>query len=138
MQKNHAKNYLSQQAIRLPEDREAIESSYTNCQESGWSVQDAHLTLTKSNLTLIDNEVCQEQADDGDKVPSTSFCAGNEVGATEMCPGYTGSPVACLVESDPVLVGLQSFNWVCNTANSPGIYSSIRVLRQWIDYVLEQ
>ena len=47
------------------------------------------------------------------QVPATSFCAGNEYGSTEMCPGYTGSPVSCEENGVPVLVGLQSFNWVC-------------------------
>jgi secreted trypsin-like serine protease len=55
-----------------------------------------------------------------------------------MCPGYTGSPVSCEENGNPVLVGLQSFNWVCNTANTPGIYTSIRSMRDWIDYILDK
>lgn len=127
------------QALPLPENRDALESSFQDCYESGWSSQDAHYTLTKSKLTLIDTQVCQEEADDGNYVPSYSFCAGNENGATEMCPGYTGSPVSCVEnQGQKVLVGLQSFNWVCNTANSPGIYTSIRALREWIEYILDK
>ena len=55
-----------------------------------------------------------------------------------MCPGYTGSPVTCLDQNkNRILVGLQSFNWACNTENVPGVYTSIRALRDWIDYTLE-
>ena len=119
-------------------DESALESTFSQCSESGWSVQDQHPIMQKTDLVLIDTEVCQSEAEEGDKVPSTSFCAGNESGATEMCPGYTGSPVTCVENDQTVLVGLQSFNWVCNTANTPGVYTSIRALRDWIEFTLEQ
>jgi len=124
--------------IGLSENRDALESTFVGCFEAGWSQQDQHATLQKSELVLIDTEECQEQADDGDQVPATSFCAGNEYGSTTMCPGYTGSPVSCEENGNSVLVGLQSFNWVCNTANTPGIYTSIRSMRDWIDYILDK
>ena len=43
---------------------------FVGCFEAGWSQQDQHSTLQKSELVLIDTEQCQEQADDGDKVKS--------------------------------------------------------------------
>ncbi len=93
----------------------------------------------KEYLVPISTQECQTNADDGNYVPSTSFCAGNEEGATVMCPGYTGSPVTCSEGGgNSVLIGLQSFNWVCNTANSPGIYTSIREMRDWIEYILNK
>ena len=56
-----------------------------------------------------------------------------------MCPGYTGSPVTCDDgNGQEVLVGLQSFNWACNTPYTPAVYTSLRQLRQWIDYTLEK
>ena len=58
-----------------------------------------------------------------------------------MCPGYTGSPVSCNDDAgnnQKILVGLQSFNWACNTPNVPAIYTSLRQMRQWIDYILEK
>merc|ERR1712223_310728 len=51
--------------ISLAENRDALESTFTECSESGWSQQDQHFTLQKSDLVLIDTEQCQEQADDG-------------------------------------------------------------------------
>merc|ERR1711983_75877 len=41
------------QAIALPTNTEALESSYVGCVESGWSQQDRKFILEKSNLTLI-------------------------------------------------------------------------------------
>ena len=120
---------------------EALESSYVDCTEAGWSLQDGTRKLQKSNLTLIDTEVCQQNADDGDQVPDTSFCGGSSDYLTAvMCPGYTGSPVSCndAENGQKVLVGLQSFNWACNTPNVPAIYTSLRQMRQWINYILEK
>ena len=54
-----------------------------------------------------------------------------------MCPGYTGSPVKCIEDGKNVLIGLQSFNWACGTQNTPAVYTSLRQLRDWIDYILE-
>lgn len=125
-------------AVNMAVDAEALESTFMDCTESGWSKEDKHPIMQKSPLILIDTEVCQEGASDGDKVPTTSFCAGNESGATEMCPGYIGSPVTCMENDQPVLVGLQSFTWECNAANTPGIYTSIRSLRNWVEYTLEK
>jgi secreted trypsin-like serine protease len=147
----------------LPTDLETIEGVYSGCLESGWSQQDSHQTLQKTSLTLIDTGVCQSEVSDFEvlkikyyklnvktsifhlkQVPDTSFCGGNVNHATVMCPGYTGSPVTCdnvdagSATTNQVLVGLQSFNWACNVENEPGVYTSIRELRQWIDYILEK
>ena len=58
------------QPIGLSENRDALESTFVGCFEAGWSQQDQHATLQKSELVLIDTEQCQEQADDGDEVYS--------------------------------------------------------------------
>ena len=68
--------------------------------------------MQKSEITLIDTEICQKNAEDGNNVPNTSFCGGSEnLSMAVMCPGYTGSPVSCEENGQNVLVGLQSFNW---------------------------
>ena len=64
------------QPIPLATDLEMLEGSYTGCTESGWSQQDRHLKLQKSNITILDTEKCQSEAEDGDQVPDTSFCGG--------------------------------------------------------------
>eukprot|EP00093_Oithona_nana_P012848 12848.XXX_868532_867894_1 [CDS] Oithona nana genome sequencing. len=69
-------------AVHMAVDAEALESTFMDCTESGWSKEDKHPIMQKSPVILIDTEVCQEGASDGDKVPTTSFCAGNESGAT--------------------------------------------------------
>ena len=67
-----------------------------------------------------------------------SFCGGSKNYYTAiMCPGYTGSPVKCIENGQNVLIGLQSFNWACGTQNTPAVYTSLRQLRDWIDYILE-
>ena len=64
------------QPISLATDLEMLEGSYSGCTESGWSQQDRHLKLQKSNITILDTEKCQSEAEDGDQVPDTSFCGG--------------------------------------------------------------
>ena len=72
------------QPIPLATDLEMLEGSYSGCTESGWSQQDRHLKLQKSNITILDTEKCQSEAEDGDQVPDTSFCGGT----TNYYTGY--------------------------------------------------
>lgn len=57
------------------------------------------------------------------------FCAGLlGVGGKDACQGDSGGPVAI----DGVLYGLVSWGDGCARANSPGVYTNIQVLRDWI------
>ena len=55
-------------AVNMAVDANALESTFMDCMESGWSKEDKHPIMQKAPVILIDTEVCQEQASDGDKV----------------------------------------------------------------------
>ena len=89
-------------------------------------------------------------------MPNTAFCGydGSTNEQSAMCPGYTGSPLSCListqrshiskynkkhndlVEEGRYLVGVQSLNFACNVDHSPSLYTKLQELREFIDYTI--
>lgn len=62
------------------------------------------------------------------------ICAGLVKGGKDSCFGDSGGPLACLINESNLLVGVVSFgpDEDCGKANSPGIYSKISIVRNWI------
>ena len=60
-------------AINMPFVANALESTFMDCIESGWSKEDKHPIMQKTPVVLIDTEVCQELASDGDKVTLSNY-----------------------------------------------------------------
>lgn len=57
------------------------------------------------------------------------FCAGFEEGKRDVCHGDSGGALVV----DGVLVGIVSGGGVCAQAGSPGQYTNVALVRNWID-----
>ena len=53
------------QPIEVIDQNLLPEASFTNCVESGWSNQDLHFVLQKSNVTYMETEECQKNPNFG-------------------------------------------------------------------------
>ena len=83
-------------AVHMAVDAEALESTFMDCTESGWSKEDKHPIMQKSPLILIDTEVCQESASDGDRCQLPAFALEMKV-----------EPLKCVL----VTLVVQSLAW---------------------------
>ena len=109
------------------------------CTESGWSQLGNHLKMQFAEPSILSEEECKGNPEAGEMGYAT-FCAGEEgTGTAVMCPGYTGSPLACTrPDNSTVLAGLQSFTYVCFEAGAPSVYAEIAGLRDWVDYIMDK
>jgi secreted trypsin-like serine protease len=107
------------------------------CTESGWSQLGNHLKMQFAEPAIIPKEECQANPSAGEMGYGT-ICAGAEgSGTAVMCPGYTGSPLACVrPDKSSVLAGLQAFTYSCLEPGAPSVYTEVAGLRDWVDYVM--
>lgn len=57
------------------------------------------------------------------------ICAGNVEGTKDACVGDSGGP---LVLYRNLLIGIVSWGRKCGEPNSPGVYASVLLLREFI------
>lgn len=106
---------------------------------TGWGRTDVDTsslpdTLQELELPVVDRGECAERWRHYDgpiyNVTDTMFCVSTFKEGETACHGDSGGPVAI----DGTLVGIVSWgNPLCNSEYYPGVYSSVSVLRGWID-----
>ncbi|KAJ8880658.1 hypothetical protein PR048_017128 [Dryococelus australis] len=84
----------------------------------------AHLLQVQVNI--ISEAECNR--DYPRRITAQMVCAGVEAGGKDTCQGDSGGP---LVHSNQ-LVGVVSWGAGCARARSPGVYSNVPALRQWV------
>jgi secreted trypsin-like serine protease len=63
----------------------------------------------------------------------TAFCAGYPDGRTDACQGDSGGPLFYELEPSKVyLAGIVSTGEECAKPGFPGVYTSVKFVRQWI------
>jgi len=110
-----------------------------SCIESGWSQLGQHLKLQYAEPVILPTEDCQANPSTG-TMGFGALCAGDQSSGTAvMCPGYSGSPLACSREDNSTaLAGLQAFTYSCFESGAPSVYADVAGLRDWIDYILSK
>jgi len=109
-----------------------------DCSESGWSQLGHHLTMQYAQPAILNTEECRGNPSAG-QLGYGAICAGHDgTGTAEMCPGYNGSPLACVRQdtNTTVLAGLQMFTYSCMEQGAPSVYTEVAALRDWADYVM--
>ncbi|GBG83177.1 hypothetical protein CBR_g36793 [Chara braunii] len=67
--------------------------------------------------------------------PKVMLCAGCREGGVDGCQGDSGGPATTSSNSTgcPVLVGITSFGGVCGSPESPGVYTRVATLVDWVE-----
>lgn len=104
----------------------------TNCTFSGWGLK--NLTnfghLYYGNVKIDDRDLCSKMWSHSGGITESMICAGlNE--EVDACKGDSGGPLVCYQK----LVGIVSFGAECNSIGYPGVYTNVKHLKTWIEYV---
>ncbi|KAL5289359.1 zetaTry family protein [Megaselia abdita] len=89
--------------------------------------------LQAVNVPIVSNSECAQKYSPS-PILESMICAGSSVGGKDACQGDSGGP---LVISN-VQYGIVSWGNGCAKATHPGVYSSVAILRQWIDANIEK
>ncbi|CAH0547760.1 unnamed protein product [Brassicogethes aeneus] len=92
--------------------------------------------LQMVQIPVADSRVCKEAYGNTSKhVSERMICAGYAEGGKDACFGDSGGPLIV----DGKLTGIVSFGYeYCAAPNYPGVYSSVPVLKEFIDSVVKQ
>ncbi|RTG84270.1 uncharacterized protein DC041_0004564 [Schistosoma bovis] len=95
-----------------------------------------HLYIPLLNLT-----VCNQTGAYQGKLTETMICAGYIRGGKDSCQGDSGSPLMCQLHNttDHVWyqIGIVSFGKSCAAAGTPGIYSNLTFVNNWISSIIQ-
>ena len=59
---------------------------------------------------------------------NAEFCAGVPEGGKDSCQGDSGGPLICVVDSEPVLMGVVSWGYGCADQGFPGVRIKYHIL----------
>jgi trypsin len=85
--------------------------------------------LQEVNVNYIDYETCNDLYN-GDIVDSVMLCAGVPGGGKDSCQGDSGGPI---FDQEGTQVGVVSWGYGCARENSPGVYSRVSGVKDWIE-----
>ncbi|KAH8334350.1 hypothetical protein KR059_009132, partial [Drosophila kikkawai] len=125
--------------VCLPSERTSFVGRH--CFFNGWGPMEAlsgdyPSVLKKVDVKMIDKTLCQQQFQA--RVASKSICA-ESLNRSASCKGDGGSPLVCPMPRDPtrfVQAGIVTFGIGCGSARTPGIYTDVSQMREWINYNL--
>ena len=112
----------------------------SRCIASGWGLLqyegNAPINLKWVELSVVTNEVCQDQFDVSNSLPNgitnSTICAGNVQG--DICQGDSGGPLVCLNEnSNAILTGITS--WTIGCGLYSGYYSGFARVTEALDWI---
>ncbi|XP_016058203.1 PREDICTED: serine protease 45 [Miniopterus natalensis] len=101
----------------------------------------ANATLTpqlqEAEVFVMDNQRCDQIYRKRSRIPRVlplvtrdMICATNY--GENLCPGDSGSPLACEVEDRWILAGVLSWEKACAKARDPGVYTRVTKYSKWI------
>lgn len=100
--------------------------AHTHHQEGG----DRSPELRMVKVPVVTMEECRRVYLD---VTDRMFCAGYPQGNQDACDGDSGGP---LVMDGEVLMGIISFGSGCGRAHTPGAYTNVAAVREWIENII--
>jgi len=105
-----------------------------DCRISGWlpTVAQPNPTLLTLNTPIMNRDICNGVAIHMGRVGESMLCAGNNANNIGVCPATQGGGLICTVNNNNLFVGVLTGGFGCGSPNSPGIYTQVRVHRQWI------
>ncbi|KAK4470143.1 hypothetical protein MN116_005726 [Schistosoma mekongi] len=122
-------------------------NQFDRCYVAGWgqsedspvSNQLNHLQIPLLNLTTCN----QTEAYKG-KLTETMICAGYTMGGKDSCQGDSGSPLMCQLLDNTTTteklwyqIGIVSFGKSCASLETPGIYSNVTFVNEWITSMIQ-
>ena len=124
----------------LPEQGEKVPVGQM-CYTGGWGALGSNANLATKlqsvNVEIYDDEVCHSVQSYGDEfVPEYEVCAGRLAGGKDSCQGDSGGPLVCVVNGEPVLVGVVSWGYGCASYGFPGVYAETAKFINWMEDVI--
>jgi len=113
----------------------------TNCTISGWGTleEDGYgpVILQQAQVPLASKEDCEKAYEkEGEQLTPRMICAGEAKGIIDSCQGDSGGPLVCPKGDTWYLVGATSWGVGCARRGLFGVYSDVKVMRQWVDKVV--
>lgn len=123
-------NPLTHYAVR----NERVVADGAPCQVVGWNALTAAAptqNLMVLNVPILNRDsVCNLAINHNGGVLEPMTCAGSVALAGGICESNRGGGLYC----NNILVGITSFGFGCGTvANSPGVYTQVRMYQHWIN-----
>ncbi|MFE9256807.1 S1 family peptidase [Streptomyces sp. NPDC006879] len=90
--------------------------------------------MRSARVTVLPDEECSRAYPgdiDGRYVPATMLCAGDPVHGHDACQGDSGGPLV----AQGRLIGVVSWGRGCGRADSPGVYTRVAPLLEWVERV---
>lgn len=122
----------------LPKESVCFEEG-TPCVATGWGRIDSHINsfpdmLQEVAVKIISRDRCKKYHG-YDTVNENMICAGYENGGRDSCSGDSGGPLVCRpgpVGTPWVLYGIISWGHGCARKGSPGVYTNVPKLIDWV------
>ena len=112
----------------------------TPCVVTGWGLTDERGgfpdDLQEVAVRLISPEVCKTYQGYDPTITENMLCAGFKDGSMDACAGDSGGPMVCsLPEGGWVLYGVVSWGYGCARPNSPGVYTRMTNMVEFINKI---
>lgn len=122
------------QPIALPNSNDIAVADGAYCRVSGWgntqNVAESPISLRAVNVPIVNLADCHEAYLRFGGVTAQMICAGFPDGGRDACQGDSGGPLTTV--DNPQLVGLVSWGYGCAQPGYPGVYSNVKMARDWI------
>ncbi|XP_034948075.1 trypsin-1-like isoform X2 [Chelonus insularis] len=128
----------STQPIVLPASDEEEKTDTSWGTAVGWGAyqiddeENLSETLKGATLPKFDWNECEDAYYPIFPVTKNEVCYGFKNGTLDTCKGDSGGP---LFSKDKIFIGITSWGDECAESGSPGVYTSIPVIRNWIKNV---
>lgn len=123
------------QPIRLPDQNYVVKTGRM-ANVTGWGDTnengDPSKDLMLIEIPLIDQQDCRKYHK-AEEITERMFCAGVENGGKDACQGDSGGPLAVNGE----LIGVVSWGIGCARPKSPGVYTYVAKMRDFIDSIIK-
>jgi trypsin len=91
--------------------------------------------LMQVEVPIVDNETCQQAYLSPKYIPidaNTQVCAGYPNGGKDACTNDSGGPAFVTQGTETTIVGITSFGKGCALPNTPGIYTKVSGVKDWV------
>lgn len=102
--------------------------------DTGEGAKNFPLEARQVSIPLIADARCRSSIG-SDFTPARELCAGAPLGKTDSCQGDSGGPLAVRTSIAPVLVGIVSWGYGCARPGTPGVYTRVSAIADWVAQV---